>query len=98
MGDSSSGNDAYRFNTTSIKYKYTVSGKDYFIGLDFLEKSSISSQHPSQIRVYYNPQNPQKALCKESVGDVPKASGYYKCIFVTILTIIIVNQLLKLLI
>ena len=85
LNDSGSGAEDYY----EIKYRYEVNGKIYYLKLRFL------GVHPIKIKVYYDPEHPEKCLAGNQATKLSqKNQGCVVTVIATILTIVISGKLL----
>ena len=84
------GNDIY-----VVKYEYCVDGAKYLKKLRFNTGGSMTESYPAKIMVYYNPNNPKKAIAgNEATAVQQKKSG---CLTSFVVTGIVVWSLIRLL-
>ena len=93
-----SGNSVERSDAVKVKYRYEVNGITYYKQLTFLKEGRISVDSPLEIKVYYNPRNPKKAVCPEEATKAMQVrSGCMTTMVIFVLALICVRYLLRIL-
>lgn len=93
-GSHESKNDAFGEDDYIVKYEYCVDGMKYYKKLRFNSGGSMTKCYPSKIMVYYNPNNPKKAIAgNEATAVQQKKSG---CLTSFVVTGIVVWSLIRL--
>lgn len=99
FGNRDSADIYMKSNALKVKYKYRVNGIAYYKQLTFQDPGKVSIDYPASITVYYDPQNPKKAVChEEATKSKQRESGCLVTIGITILTLFAVFHILRLLI
>jgi hypothetical protein len=96
FGNRESTNLYRRSDRMKVRYKYRVKGVDYYKTLFFQDPGKISIDYPYNITVYYDPQNPKKAVCPEEATKKQQLeSGCLASMGITLLTLFVVFHVLK---
>lgn len=91
-----SSNSVERSDTVKVKYRYVVNGITYYKQLTFLKEGRISVDSPLEIKVYYDPENPKKAVCpQEATRGMQVRSGCMTTMVITIITLTVVFNVLR---
>lgn len=96
LGVEGSSNVKYREDKLKVKYKYMVNGISYYKHVTFQSTGRVGTDFPVEIKVYYDPHNPKKAICpQEATKAMQVRSGCMTTIVITIITLIVVFNLLR---
>ena len=90
-----SDNRNVRNDSLVVKYEYIVNGKSYYKKMEFQSPGLVSIEYPSNVIVYYDVNNPKKAVCKEELNE--RQSRLVKVILLFIVVMTIMVNVLKLL-
>ena len=91
-----SDNSVERSDTVKVKYRYEVNGITYYKQLTFLKEGRISVDSPLEIKVYYDPANPKKAVCpQEATKAMQVRSGCMTTMVITVITLVVVRGVLR---
>jgi len=92
----SGGFRAFKYDTLIVTYEYFVDGKRYLKKLKFQSPGMAFIEFPYKVAVYYSPNNPRKAVCKEEATVAhQQRNGCLLTIISTIITIKVVFEFLK---
>ncbi len=75
---------ANNFPSYKAKYEYAVNGKKYYKTYNLRAKSGISSGPPNSINIYFDKNNPSKAISEVEIKNGPKASGCFTTIIIVV--------------
>lgn len=99
LGNYNSSDVYMRSKSLKVKYKYQVNGLTYYKHMTFQSPGKVSVDFPVSVTVYYDPQNPQKAICpEEATKTQQRKSGCLASIGIALLTLFVVFHILRLLI
>lgn len=95
LGDRDASSLEERSPTMEVTYEYTVHGVQYYRRIHFQSQASRRIHYPAQITIYYDPDNPRKAITAE---EFPAAARRTKgclgaAVIWLILSIILANGL-----
>lgn len=83
-----SSNSVERDDTVKVKYRYEVNGITYYKQLTFLKEGRVSVDSPLEIKVYYDPRNPEKSVCpQEATKSMQVRSGCMTTMVIFILAL-----------
>ncbi len=89
-----SGKDAkYERNGVLATYEYSVNGKVYRKKYRFVQGGTMVSRYPDEITMYYSFRNPKRATWDGEI-EAHKTTGGLWAILITILTMVLIGQLL----
>ena len=96
LGDVDSDNWRHRKSSLRVKYKYVVNGKSYYKKLTFQSLGRAGTDFPNEVEVYYDANNPKKAVCPEEAPSEERIqTGCLSAIAATGLTIFAVIHILR---
>ena len=74
--------------TVTIKYKYTVGGKDYYTKVKYTHEDQNKDPYlddPMQVTVYYDKTNPKKGYAESKLSDsAARSEGVIWCLLATL--------------
>lgn len=88
---------ANNFPSFKAKYEYIVNGEKYYKTFNFRAKSGISAGPPNSINIYFDRDNPSKAVSEVEVRNGPRTSGCFTTIIIVIVFSIVFYNVWKLL-
>ncbi len=86
VGNRESNDARFRYDSVQVKYKYTVSGIDYYKTMIFQNQGQVGTDFPDEVEVYYDPQNPRKSVCPQEAH--PKQQIQSGCLTTIAITFI----------
>ena len=69
LGNPESSDIYLKSKSLKCKYKYQVNGVTYYKYMTFQSPGKVSVDFPVSTTVYYNPNNPKKAVCPEEATN-----------------------------
>lgn len=96
LGNRESSNLYLKNKTLKVKYEYWVNGVRYLKTLTFQDPGKVSIDFPVSVTVYYDPNNPRKAVCPEEATKTQQLrSGCLVTIGATILALAMSFHILR---